>query len=101
MSYDYPLSLLVAEKTLVIPKQCFSNSVRALRQCKKVLNGARYVEGHVELFENFFIQHGWLELPDGTTIVDPTRAYLEKYHNHTPDERVYHPLLTYSLADLK
>jgi hypothetical protein len=99
-TYDSQRSLSIADKVLTIPKQCWSNALRALRRCKKQLKDAYYVEGHIELLENFFIQHGWLELPDGT-IIDPTRAYLEKYHGHEPDNRTYHPLLTYTLADLK
>ncbi|SRR6266568_1016768 len=98
--YDYETSIVIADKVLALPKQCWSNSVRALRTCKKQLRGAFYVEGHIEFIPGLYIQHGWLELPDGT-IVDPTRAFLVCYHGHTPDNRTYYPLLKYTLADLR
>jgi hypothetical protein len=65
-----------------------------------VVQGAFYVEGHIEFIKGLYIQHGWLELPDGT-IIDSTRAYLEHYHGHKHDEYHYYPLLKYSLNDLK
>jgi hypothetical protein len=98
--YDYKRSLFMAKQVWTVPKQCWSNAVRALRTRRKLVRDAWYVEGYVELFENFFIQHGWLELSGGT-IIDTTRAYLEKYHGHAPDQRGYHPVLKYTLADLK
>jgi hypothetical protein len=98
--YDYQRSLFMAKQVWTVPKQCWSNAVRALRTRRKLVRDAKYVEGFVELFEGFYIEHGWLELPDGT-ILDTTRAYLEYYHNHAPDERTYYPVLKYTLADLK
>jgi hypothetical protein len=99
-SYDYQRSLFMAKQVWTVPKQCWSNAVRALRTRRKLVRDAWYVEGFVELFPGFSIEHGWLELPAGT-ILDTTRAYLEHYHGHESDNRTYHPVLKYSLDDLK
>ena len=100
MSYDYQRSLFMANQVWTVPKQCWSNAVRALRTRRKVVRGGFYVEGFIEFIPRLYIEHGWLELPDGT-IIDTTRAYLEKFYGHESDDRVYHPVLKYTLADLK
>jgi hypothetical protein len=100
MSYNYSLSLFMAKEVWTVPKQCWSNAVRALRTRRKMVREAKYVEGFIEIVPGLNIEHGWLELPDGT-ILDTTRAYLEHYHGHESDDRVYHPVLSYSLDDLK
>jgi hypothetical protein len=99
MSYDYVRSLAIAERVLTIPKCCWANSVRALRRQKGV-RGGLYVEGLMEYIPGLLMEHGWIELPDGT-IIDTTRAYLMKYHGHEPDSRIYYPVQKYTLASLK
>ena|SRR6266566_395512 len=100
MSYNYSLSLFMAKEVWTVPKQCWSNAVRALRTRRKVVRDSWYVEGFIEFIPGLYLEHGWLELPDGT-IIDTTRAYLEHYHGHKHDEYHYYPVLKYTLADLK
>jgi len=102
MSYNYAqsLALVHTDRVITVPKNCYGNSLSALRVCKKQLSDAWYVEGHIEFIAGLYIKHGWLELPYGT-ILDTTRAYLETYHGHTPDKQTYYPLLRYTRTDLK
>lgn len=80
---------------------CYPNAVRALRNRGRFvkhsvnLHGAKYVEGCVKV-HGIPLQHGWLELPDGT-ILDPTRAAIDRVKK----EAEYFPLARYSREELK
>ncbi len=100
MTYNEQLSLELSNRVPTVPKQCWSNAVRALRTCRKQLSDALYVEGHILIYGTVYLEHGWLTLPD-ETIIDTTRAYIKTHFNDEPDDRLYYPVATYSLDDLK
>ena len=69
-NFDYQLSdLLRSKNPLIVPKQCFHNSLRILKKYPK--HKFLYVEGYAVLSSNgLVIEHGWLE-NDGK-IIDVT-----------------------------
>jgi hypothetical protein len=101
--YDYERSRQIAAQIGCPAGYCYSNAVRALRNRQRFqrhsvnLQGAEYVEGCVQIHGiPIPIQHGWLELPDGT-ILDPTLAA-----QHDVEREVkYFPLVSYRKEELK
>lgn len=103
--FDHKRSEAIATAQVCIPKYCFYNALKALRNRSLALPlSTKYVEGTIKVY-GVDIAHGWLELEDGT-ILDPTFIVdcieLETLYNvkaHEPFE--YYPLFRYSRDDLK
>jgi len=99
-AYDFERSFEIAK--IGCPNgYCFPNAVRALRNRQRFvkhtvdLRGAKYIEGCVEIDQGIIIQHGWIELENGT-ILDPTLAAIDC----GKIERRYFPLARYSRQEL-
>lgn len=92
---DFELSKKYAEISEARPKECYSNSMRALAVVSEDIPGAKYCEGYASTSSlgGIPISHGWLEvdLHGEQTIIDVTWCQKE-------DVLVYEPIvkLTYS-----
>jgi hypothetical protein len=95
--FNYTLSQAIAAKIAARPKACWANALTALRS-QKQLHDAFYVEGwFLRTAEPLPIEHGWIELKDGT-IVDPTVVVvLDDQH----ESYAYFPGVRYTQEDLK
>jgi len=72
---DYERSLAITKKVDIQEKECYSNAVYTLLCCEECENGL-YVEGFAFLTDRgMLLEHGWVELTDGS-IIDPTLAAL-------------------------
>ncbi len=93
---NYILSQEIAAKIAAQPKACWANALTALRS-QKQLQGAFYVEGwFLQTAEPLPIEHGWIELADGT-IVDPTVVVVDEPYKCFE----YFPGVRYTQEDLK
>lgn len=91
---DFQLSRELEWKVEAENGQCYLNAYRATNRLSGV-PGARYVEGWVVWHDAPVpIEHGWLEMPDGT-IVDPTPVYCNR-----TDGRTYHGAYYWTATEL-
>lgn len=82
----------VADVVRAVDKQCWHNSLKALRRCYRGRRDVRYVEGHA--LHVIPTEHGWLEV--GGHIVDPTPVWQD-----AEQPPLYFPGLRYTAAMLK
>jgi len=108
MIFDYERSAIIARKQPCPPKFCWYNALKALRHRSLDLPAStKYVEGWVKTNHGIAIEHGWLELEDGT-ILDPTfvaagwEIALELgTERGTYQQHEYFPGIRYSREELK
>jgi hypothetical protein len=77
-SYDYPVSVALAQRTHAEPYRCWRNAVIALLASGKLFARASYIEGWIVLPRPAIIEiveHGWIVADQ--RIIDPSLALIE------------------------